>query len=150
MVGPKEQDFWPRINILKGIFFKKFRWWITVRQKVPKSYFQDQFSMSKINRIFSKKKSFQNINLGAQFLLKTVFPRLNFWTTLFSKIMPIFLWTDIPRSIFVNFFPCSYVDSCPKIFLFRTHHLKNSTTELILMCYSHFGNGVRNYAMGFY
>ena len=25
MVGPKKQDFWPRINILKGKFFKKIR-----------------------------------------------------------------------------------------------------------------------------
>jgi hypothetical protein len=23
MVAPKKQDFWPRINILEGIFFKK-------------------------------------------------------------------------------------------------------------------------------
>ena len=36
-------------------FFQKILWWITVRQKVPKSYFQSQFSMSKINRFFSKK-----------------------------------------------------------------------------------------------
>ena len=35
-----------------------------VRQKVSKLYFQSQFSMSKIDGIFSKKKSFKNINLG--------------------------------------------------------------------------------------
>ena len=68
MVGPKMQDFCPRINMLKGIFFKTILWWIMVRQKVPKSYFQSQFSMSKIDGIFSKKKSFKNINLGDHFL----------------------------------------------------------------------------------
>ena len=29
-------------------------------------------------------------------MLKTLFSRFNFWTTLFSKIMPNFWWTDIP------------------------------------------------------
>ena len=48
VVGPKMQDFYPRINMLKGIFFKKIFLWLTVRQKVTKSYFQSQFSMSKI------------------------------------------------------------------------------------------------------
>ena len=43
---------------------------MTVRQKVPKSYFQSQFWMSKINRIFSKKKLSKNINLGDHYLLK--------------------------------------------------------------------------------
>ena len=37
-------------------FLKKILWWIMVPQKVPKSYFQSQFWMSKISRIFSKKK----------------------------------------------------------------------------------------------
>ena len=36
MVGPKKQEFWPRINILKGFFFFKICRWITVHQKVPK------------------------------------------------------------------------------------------------------------------
>ena len=33
MVGPKKQDFWPRINILKGFFFSILRL-MTVRQKL--------------------------------------------------------------------------------------------------------------------
>ena len=36
---------------------KKICRWITLSQKVPKLYFQSQFSMSKINRLFSKKNS---------------------------------------------------------------------------------------------
>ena len=68
MVGPKMQDFCPRINMLKGNFYKTILQLIMVRQKVPKWYFQGQFSMSKIDRIFSKKNSFKNINLGDHFL----------------------------------------------------------------------------------
>ena len=38
----------------QGKIFKKIVWVWTVCQKVPKSYFQSQFWMSKINRFFSK------------------------------------------------------------------------------------------------
>ena len=34
MVGPKMQDFCPRINMFKGIFFKKILRRLTVRQKL--------------------------------------------------------------------------------------------------------------------
>ena len=55
MVGPKMQDFCPKINILKGNVFKTILQLIMVCQKVLKLYFQSQFSMSKIDGIFSKK-----------------------------------------------------------------------------------------------
>ena len=51
---------------------------MTVRQKVPKSYFQSQFRMSKINQIFSKKNLSKNINLRDHYLSKTFFSKLNF------------------------------------------------------------------------
>ena len=61
----------------QGKIFKKFLRVMTVHQKVPKSYFQSQFWMSKINRIFSKKKKLsKNINLGDHILWKTFFSRL--------------------------------------------------------------------------
>ena len=41
---------------------------VTVGQKVPILDFQSEFSMSKIIRIFLKKNSLKNINLGAPFL----------------------------------------------------------------------------------
>ena len=41
---------------------------VTARQKVPILDFQSEFSMSKIIRIFLKKNSLKNINLGAPFL----------------------------------------------------------------------------------
>ena len=45
-----QQAFWPRISI-----FKKNPLMNYVRQRVPKSYFQCQFWMSKTNQFFSKK-----------------------------------------------------------------------------------------------
>jgi hypothetical protein len=51
-VGLKKEDFWPRINIIKGKRFKKIRGGMIVRQKVPKLYFQGQFAMSKIDESF--------------------------------------------------------------------------------------------------
>ena len=39
---------------------------------------------------------------GFNFLVKTFFSRLNFWTTLLSRIMPNFWWTDIPHRIFLK------------------------------------------------
>ena len=94
MVGPKMQDFCPRIDKLKGN-----RCILRIRvapvcQKVPKSYFQSQFSMS-------------NINLGDHFLWKTFFSNFNFWTTLFSKIMPNFWRTGAPRILKIQRFPLS-------------------------------------------
>ena len=68
MVGPKMQDFCPRIDMLKRNCFKTILQWIMVYQKVPKLYFQSQFSMSKIKGVFQKRKSFKNINLGDHFL----------------------------------------------------------------------------------
>ena len=80
MVGPKMQDFCPRINMLKD-FFNTILQLIMVCQKVPKSHFQ----MSKFDRFFSRKKSFKNINLGEHFLLLTFFD--NFF---FLIVMPNF------------------------------------------------------------
>ena len=67
MVGPKMQAFCPRIDMLKGNRCILRIGGAPVHQKVPKLYFQGQFSMSKMDGIFSKKKSFKNINLGDNF-----------------------------------------------------------------------------------
>ena len=53
---------------------------------------------------FQKKISFENINLGDHFLLKTLFSSFNLWTTLFTKIMPNFWRTVIHQRVF---FPSS-------------------------------------------
>ena len=67
MVGPKMQAFCPRIDMLKGTHCILRTGGAPVRRKVPKSYFQSEFSMSKIDGFFSKKKLFKNINLGDHF-----------------------------------------------------------------------------------
>ena len=48
------------------------------RQKVPKSDFQSQFSMSKIIRISMIFFSLKNISLGAGFLLVTFFENFDY------------------------------------------------------------------------
>ena len=70
--------------------------------------------------------SFKNINLWDHFWVKTLFSCFSFWAILFSKIMPIFWWTDIHRRIF----PPLNMFSWPKILLLRTHYLWNSTILL--------------------
>ena len=70
MVGPIMQASCPRIDMLKENRCILRIWGAPDYQKVPKSYFQNQFSMSKINgSFFKKKKSFyKNNNLGDHFL----------------------------------------------------------------------------------
>ena len=69
-------------------------------QKVPKLYFQSQFSMSKINWIFSSK----NINLGDHFLLKTFFLDSIFEPLYFLELCPIFDELTFLVGIFKSFF----------------------------------------------
>ena len=63
MVAPKMQDFCQRINMLRGNFFKQSYDELWFVKKVSKLYFQSQFSMSKINQIFSKKKFHLKISI---------------------------------------------------------------------------------------
>ena len=67
-------------------------------QKVPKLYFESQFSMSKIDG-FKKKKIEETIlekNISEYqfrrpfFVKKTIFFNFNFLTTLFAEIIPNF------------------------------------------------------------
>ena len=55
------------------------------RQKVPKSDFQSNFSMSKNVRIFLKKISLKNINLGPHFFLNKLFDNFKIEQLLFLK-----------------------------------------------------------------
>ena len=90
---------------------------------VPKSYFQSQFLMSKIDRIyfyfFIGEHQFRR-----PFLLKTFFSGVNFWATLLLKSCPIFDELKLIDRFFFLRVCC---------FLAKTHHLWNSTTELILL-----------------
>ena len=70
---PKSKQIGQESTCHQEKIFKKILRVMTVCQKVPKSYFQSQFWMSKINWIFSKKKLSKNINLGDHYLLKSLF-----------------------------------------------------------------------------
>ena len=104
MVGPKMQDFCPRIDMLKGNCFKTILWWIMVRQKVPKSYFQSQISMSKINRIFSK-KIISEYQFRRPFFVKNFFFNEIFEPLYFLKSCPSFWRTVIQRIHKIQWFP---------------------------------------------
>ena len=57
------------------------------RQKKPKSDFQSQFSTPKTLRIFLKKISLMNINLGATFLFLSVLCSIKIEQLLFLKFL---------------------------------------------------------------
>ena len=79
------QAFCPRIDMLKGNHCILRIQGAPLCQKVLISYFQSQFSMPKIDRTF--------------------FFNFNFWTTLFSKIMPNFWRIGAPRILKIQWFP---------------------------------------------
>ena len=68
--GPKNQEFWPRINLLQGNCFILWIDLMASSQNVPKLYFQTQFNGKNQLNIFLF-FSFKIINLGDHFLLKT-------------------------------------------------------------------------------
>ena len=92
-------------------------------KKYQNRTFKFNFRCQKLIEFFQKKNSSKNINLGDHYLLKTFFSKLNFWTTLLSKIKPNFWQTAITPRNFLKIFPWWHVDSWPKTLLFRTHHL---------------------------
>ena len=77
--------------------------------------FQCQESTKFLNFLFH----FKNISYGDHFFEEILFSSFNSWTTLFSKIFD---------RIFLR--ACWFL---AKKLLFRTHHLWNSTTKLILV-----------------
>ena len=125
MMGPKMQEFCPRINMLKGNCFKTILRWIMVCHKMPKLYLQNQFSMSKIDVIFQQKqKTFKNINLGDHFYKEIFFLTSICEPLYFLKSCPILFtnWSSpYSQNTMISF---EYIDFWPKSLLFRTHHLK--------------------------
>ena len=129
----KHSDFLKYIYVFNQFFFLKFNYsyilhnvnkgircilrlrGAPVCQKVPKSYFQSQFSVSKINRIFSKIKIIWEYQFRRPFFVKkNIFSNFNFWTTLFSKIMPNFWRTGAPHILKIQWFPLSILIFCQK------------------------------------
>ena len=71
MVGPKMQDFCPRINMLKGFFFNPTMTYGS--SKSAEIALSESIFYVKNQLNFSKKNSFKNINLGDHFLYKIFF-----------------------------------------------------------------------------
>ena len=126
MVGPKKQDFWPTINILKG-FLKKI---LLMNDSLTKSA---KIVLSK--SIFDVKNRWNFLiffhwriliyYLGDHFLLKTFFSRLNFRTTLLSKIRPNFCR---PHTMSIHKIQQFHLTTVEKTLLFGTHQARNSMT----------------------
>jgi hypothetical protein len=90
MVGPKKQDFCPRINMLKGKKIKNSADKLRFIEKYQNHALKVDFLYQKLSESFKKKISFKNISLGHQLFLKTFFDKFNFENYLFLKIMPNF------------------------------------------------------------
>ena len=115
-----------------------FLFWLSlIFTWVPKSDFQNNFSMSKISQISLKKISLKNNRLGMQLLLRSIFDWNNSWSTLFSKMTFNFLMVHVKVSksqikeilIFYWFF-------CQNLLSINSRP-GNSTTWVTLLCNMH-------------
>ena len=69
MVGPKIKDFCPRINMLKGDFFKQSYGELWFIKKYQNRTFKVNFLCQKLIEFFQKKNHLRiHINLGDHFL----------------------------------------------------------------------------------
>ena len=91
MMGPKIQDFCPRINMVKGIFSKQSYNEVWFFKKCQNCTFKVNFLGQKSTEFFKK----NSISIKETIFCKqNLFSNFNFWTTLLSKIMPNF-WRTI-------------------------------------------------------
>jgi len=90
-------------------------------QELPQSDFQRQFSMSKIIRIFLIFFFHWRISIYKQvILLLSFFENFNFWTTLFSKMVPNF-WRSMWASVKFKSKNISFYWFLAKIYSLLTH-----------------------------
>ena len=77
MVGPKMQDFCPRISMLKEYFFQSCDelWFV---KKCQNCTFKVNFGRQNIIEFFQKIFLSKHINLGDHYLLKTFFFKTQF------------------------------------------------------------------------
>ena len=73
MVGPKMQDFCPRINMLKGNFLEQSYDELWFVKKCRNRTFKVNFLCQKSTEFFQEKTSFKNINLEDQFFVRNIF-----------------------------------------------------------------------------
>ena len=133
-MGPKKQGFCSKINCIQMKLLYFVNWHSARASKCAKIALSKSIFYQKINRIFQKKNSSKNSNLGDPFLLKTFFSRLKF-LNLFTKIRPNF-WRPHAMSIHkILQFHVTTVDFWVKTLLFRTHQARNSMTGRIVFFY---------------
>ena len=105
MVGPKRRYICPRINMLKGFFF-----WNNHVMKYGSSKSAEivlQKSIFYVKNPRNWKKNHLRILIQETIFCKNIFSNFNFWTTLFSKIMPNFWQTGAPHILKIQWFPLS-------------------------------------------
>ena len=102
------QEICPRMNILKGDYFKTILLWFMAHQKVQKSYFQSQFSMSKVIQnflfFFIEEYQFRGI-----FVVIEIFWKNHFLNHFVTEIMAIFQSPPTKRMLI-----------CQKLFLWKS------------------------------
>ena len=126
-MGPKKQGFCSKINCIQMKLLYFVNWHSDRASKSAK------IILSKSIFYIKKKESPKNINLGDPFLLKTFFSRLNFWTTLLSKIRPNFCRPHTMSIHKILQFHLTTVDFWAETWLLRTHQSRNSMTLLTLI-----------------
>ena len=124
-MGPKKQGFCSKINCIQMKLLYFVNWHSARASKSAKIVLSKSIFYVKNQPNFFKKKSSKNINLGDPFLLKTFFSRLNFWTTLLSKIRPNFCRPHSMSIQKIQQFNLTSVDFWAKTLLFRTHQARN-------------------------
>ena len=128
-MGPKKQGFCSKINCIQMKLLYFVNWHSARASKSAKIVLSKSiFYVKNQPNFFKKKISSKNINLGDHFLLKTFFSRLNFWTTLLSKIRPNFCRPHTMSIHKIQQFHLTTVDFWAKTLLLRTHQARNSMT----------------------
>ena len=104
-MGPKKQGFCSKINCIQMKLLYFVNWHSARASKSAKMVLTKSIFYVKNQLNFFKNNFHFGISIFKRpFFVKTFFPRLNFWTTLLSKIMPNFWWTDIPHRNLLLFF----------------------------------------------
>ena len=135
MVGPKKQDFWPKINILKGNHCILIIRGVPVHQKLGIILENKVVQKLKLEKnVFYRKWSPKIIFLNDFFWKNSV----DFWHRKLTLKVRFrhFLMNHYSSQGCFKTISFEHVESWAKILHFRTHHLKNYTTELTLICIS--------------
>ena len=129
MVSPKKQDFFVKNQHTKKDFF------LILLINVSSSKIGHDFSNKVVRKIDTRKKIYLT-KTGLQNWYSTMKEKskksVDFWPWKYVPFLH-FLSNCYSSTDLFKKFSFEYVDSLPKILLLMTHHLWNSTSELILL-----------------